>query len=216
MTAWAGGSVEATVIRAVTARQGFVADLTNLRTDRDGFGIASVSVTGNLISNILSDRVGKIKVSKGNARLNVTTISDAITLGRKAAVEQVSIKGGDLLESNFNLEPDTTLKSLNVTASGGGGGNLRGPVTIVGNLVNSKINQILGVFAIDGALIGRLTTNTPGGFVPIQSNGNEILVFIPDPAPAIPAGQRQRLFPSATPRGICTEIRDGVWVCEPI
>ena len=208
---WASGSVQATVINSIRARQGFVADLTNLRTNRNGFGIKSVSVTGNFISNIVSDRVGKIKVNNGNAQLNVTTITDAITLAGKAAVEQVSIKGGDLLESTFNLEPDTVLKSLFVRSSGGGGGgNLRGPVAIIGNLGNAKIDQIDGPFTIEGALLGSLSTNTPGGFVPIQSNGNEILVFLPDPVDE----PRQRLFPSATPRAICTEIRPGVWVCE--
>ncbi len=163
VTTWLGGLLQASVFQNLSVTGGaFGADLTNFRTQTSGHGLQSLSVNGPLTSNITADRVGKITVRGGDATLNVTVISDAVTLGRRPAVQSVSVTGGDLVDSTFNIQPGTVLSALSVRGARGVGGNVLGGFTVGGNLGRVSIsgNVTTTGWQIAGGLMSLLVRGT--------------------------------------------------------
>jgi len=139
VASWAGGSVQGSVLGRLMARSGdFIADLLNVRRTWTGYGLNSLTVRkGNLVSNITADRIRTINVLKGDAMLNVTVISDAVTLAGKEAFNSLSVRGGDLIAPVFNFKDGTLLRRVSVQPSRGTGGNVMGSFTLNGGHLGS-------------------------------------------------------------------------------
>ena len=134
----------------IRAREGFTADIVNTRRTPTGFGVKTLHVDGPLKTNMEVDRVRKIMVRNGDAAINLNVITDHITLGKYAAVDLLSVVGGDLMESNINLQPDTMLKKLVVRARRGVGGQVIGPLALKGRLLKALVHAQVGPVNING------------------------------------------------------------------
>jgi hypothetical protein len=182
--AWAGGTLQATVFENLATTAGaFAADLVNVRVQRTdvrnvltGYGLKCLSVNGPLTSNILVDRAHMIRVTGGDAQVDVTVISDDVTLDGRSAFGSISVTGGDLVDSTFTLEPGTRMEAINVRARGGVGGNVRGALGVTGSLGAATVARDVVTTGWDiGEALGRLsvkgTVRAAAGTAAIRTGG---------------------------------------------
>ena len=155
VSSWANGTIQGSILDRITATQGpFGADLVNTRRTKTEYGVRQVTVKGNLTTNILADRVGPIRVTDGDAIVNVTVLSDSATLRGKSAASGVSVRGGDLLGANFLVQEDTLVERIDVGRRRGTGGNVYGTVNVTGNLGNSTVagNLVIDAWNVLGSM----------------------------------------------------------------
>ncbi len=175
---WAGGTIQGSVLENINSHGTFGADLINQRQNRQGHGIKKVTVRdGNLVTNIISDRVGSVAVINGDALVTAWITTDAITLGKNRAFDSIKVTGGNLLGANVALEAGTVFGQVSVRSSGGVGGNVLGELNISANLekvfvggnvatTGWRIGEELGNMKVLGAVAG------VGGPAAIRSGGS--------------------------------------------
>ncbi|MCH9022635.1 MAG: hypothetical protein IID32_07700 [Planctomycetes bacterium] len=146
------------------------------------------SGAGELAGVFTARRFGKIESQGADARFDLFTLGTAVELGRKAAVDAIRILGANFNGGEINTLVGTRIKSFQVIAKNGVGGEILGTVdlsvdlldklktgnissdfTISGDLKTAKVERIIGsTFHITGNLLGKFTTTSQGseqGFV---------------------------------------------------
>jgi hypothetical protein len=140
VSTWVGGTLTASVFGNLFVTNGaFGADLVNTRVNRNGLGLKILAVNGPVTSNITADRIGIVRVTNGDARLNVNMITDATTLAGRTAFGTLSVVGGDLIDATINLQPDTLLRAVSVTGRRGVGGNVLGGFNVTGDVGSMSV-----------------------------------------------------------------------------
>ena len=168
-----GGNIEAKKLGIVTSNGDFNADITSTRVTFFEHGIRQINVrNGSLKSNIETDRLGNVIVTGGDAQLTVNIVADALALRNKPGVNTVKVTGGDLVDSQFNLQDGSVLNNLLVLARGGLGGNLVGTTTINGNLKQGRFSDPGADFDLMGTLMRRLTASCASDAVSVLAGGD--------------------------------------------
>jgi len=149
-------------------------------------------------------RFGKVESQGADAQFNLFTTGTAVELGSKAAVDAIKITGANWLGGQIETLVGTRIKSIQVRAKKGVGGQVLGTVdlsvflvdklqtgnilsdfNVTGNLKTVKVERIIGsTFHITGDVRGRFSTTSQGslqGFV----NGRLDLLNPADPAKGI-------------------------------
>jgi len=182
------GLVEAKQIGKVLSVNDFGADLVTTRfQDFFNMGIAKILVKkGGLKSHIETDILGTVFVNGGDAELTVDILLDAVTLAAQSrfgleAVQAIKVAGGSLVNSTFNLQPGTFMKSLQVTAKRGVGGDLVGPTTLNGDLMTGKFGKVdTPPFMLNGTLLKQLTATEACDADAIMTTGSDGIITILD------------------------------------
>ncbi|MAE66387.1 MAG: hypothetical protein CMJ18_19120 [Phycisphaeraceae bacterium] len=154
VNAWgAGGSLVAKLVQRISAKAGFLADITATGADAKGIGVGSIKVTGDLTSQITARKIKSIGVKDGDAQLSVTTLARESELGRKKdVIGALSVVGGDLVDSEILMRQGTSLAKLTVKTGRGGGGRVVG-LTMTGLLGRTAVDDQAGPVTLNGDAI---------------------------------------------------------------
>ena len=176
---WTGGSVQAHQIGQIRTKGDWGADIMTTRTNIAGPGLFSLSVReGILSSSIQTDSVGTIQVIGGDATLNLNVTGSVAELGRLYAVNRIDVRGGNLTNSSITMQSGTVLRSLRVAATRGVGGEITGPFTIQGNVMQIDFADVRDSLHIEGSLLRLMRTRGACDADQIRTNGSDGVIQV--------------------------------------
>ena len=193
VASWKDGLIEGSVLDTVMAWRGpFGADIVNTRRTLTSYGVRDVKIHGDAVIGITGDRVRSIQVVDGDATVDVTVTSDAVTLDGRSAVKRFMVRGGNVLGANFDIQEGTLVQRIDVRKSNGTGGNVNGTVNVTaalgdtfieGDLVTAgwTVGEQMGGFVVRGiarAVAGTAAVRSGGGMGAVRLGAVEHLDFL--------------------------------------